>query len=144
MLKRSLARGEVPVVQLEQIAPFMPEPGELNFQKRHNKDKSGEFYVEEAIKEPNELDQWKRTMTIWRNSLLMAVAVCQNQPAVDLTKDIVDELYDKYLHGRVIMKKSKPPSLATMQIAERKFWREVSNRLWSQEEKEKVKPWKAW
>ena len=68
-------------------------------------------------------------MVIWRNSLLMAVAVCQSQPSVDLTKDTLDELYDEYLYGREIMKKSKPPSLATMKIAERKFWREVALRL---------------
>ncbi len=129
LLKRSFSRGEVPIVQLKQIVPFMPEPGEINFQKRHHKEKTGESYVEEAIKEPFELDRWKRTMTIWRNSLLMAVAVCQSQPSVDLTKATLDELYDEYLYGREIMKKSKPPSLAIMKVAERKFWREVSLRL---------------
>ncbi len=129
LLKRSLSRGEVPQVTLKQIVPFMPEPGEINYQKRHHKEKTGESYVEEAIKEPFELDKWKRTMTIWRNSLLMAVSVCQSQPAVDITKDTLDELYDEYLYGREIMKKSKPPSLATMKVAERKFWREVALRF---------------
>ncbi len=129
MLKRSLNRGEIPVVKLKQIVPYMPEQGELEMQKRHHKEKTGETYVEESIKEPQEVDKWKRTMTIWRHSLLMAVAVCQNQPSVDLTKGTIDELYDEYLYGREIMKKSKPPSLSTMKIAERKFWREAALRL---------------
>jgi hypothetical protein len=85
--------------------------------------------VEEAIKEPAELEKWKRTMMVWRCSLLMAVAVCQNQPQVNLTKDTLDELYDDYLYGRDILRKSNPPSLQTMKISERKFWREVSLRM---------------
>ena len=48
---------------------------------------------------------------------------------MDLTKETLDELYDEYLYGREIMKKSKPPSLCTMKIAERKFRREVALRL---------------
>ena len=77
LLKRALNRGEFPVVQLKQIVPFVPEQGELHYQRRHHREK-GDSYVEEAIKEPAELEKWKRTMMVWRSSLLMAVAVCQN------------------------------------------------------------------
>ena len=39
LLKRVLSRGECPILQLKQIVPYVPEQGELNYQKRHHKDK---------------------------------------------------------------------------------------------------------
>jgi hypothetical protein len=126
VLKRVLTRGEFPTgsqLDLSSIVPHHPLEGELKFQKRKSKDDNE--WNEESAHDPVVEKSWRRTMMIWRTSLLMACSVCPHVGTVDLTKDKLDKFYD-FLYGETIMTREPAPSLSVMKVAERKAWRRVA------------------
>ena len=92
VLKRVLFRGEFLTgsqLDLNRIVAQHPKDGELKFQRLQTKDDT-DWIQEEANKVYDE-KQWKRTMMIWRSSLLMVLASCPSPSNIRLKKT---ELHD--------------------------------------------------
>ncbi len=118
VLERVLGRCEFPTgtqLDLCSIVPHHPQEGELKFQKR--KYKIDLEWKEESVHDPSVEKSWKRTMMIWRTSLLMACSVCSHAATVDPKKEALDAFYE-YLYGEDIMTRDPPPSFMVMKLAE--------------------------
>ena len=126
MVKKAVSRGELPALELKNLVPHLPRPGDVKFQKRKENDR--ESYVEEEASNPENEYDWKRTMMIFRTSLLMGIALYPVQARLRLKEEELDEFYE-FLYGEDIMRKKPTPSLAVVRIAERKAWRHMAIEL---------------
>jgi hypothetical protein len=69
--------------------------------------------------------QWKKTLMVFRTTMLMCLAGNPNQAKLKLSKESLHGFYD-WIYGNEIMTRSPAPSLKVLMTAERKAWRKIS------------------
>jgi len=82
-------------------------------------------FDEEERWDPTSMDQWKKQMTIFKNSLLMCTWMFPQYSSFDLDVQSIDEFYE-FLYGPTIATRTPAPSLKVLMVTERKAWRQVA------------------
>jgi hypothetical protein len=123
---KSCTKGEIGYFTNKQIVSYLPEAGETQQRKKRRTDPDGVVheYEEEERQDPITLEQWRRQMLVFRNTLLMCTWAFPQFAHFDLTKETLDDFYD-FLMGPAIATRTPAPSLAVIMISERKAWREI-------------------
>jgi hypothetical protein len=123
---KACTKGEIGYFTNKQIVSYLPEQGEIQQRKKRRTDNDGvtREFEEEERHDPTTIEQWKRQMTVFKNTLLMCTWAFPQFSQFNVTKTDMDEFYD-FIYGSEIATRTPAPSLAVLMIAERKAWREV-------------------
>ena len=75
--------------------------------------------------DPTSLEQWKKQMTVFQNSLLMCMAVFPQFSQFNAAKKDFDDMYE-FILGPRLATRTPAPSVKVMMITERKMWKEIA------------------
>jgi hypothetical protein len=122
------ARGEIGFFTNKQIISQLPETSEsLTYRKKRRTDNDGIVHEhdEEERQDPTTMDQWKKQMMVFRTSLLFCAWMFPQHPKLQISKEVLDELY-KFIYGPSIATRTPAPSVAVLMRTERKVWRQIA------------------
>ena len=111
--------GEIGYFPLTKIVPYVTETHRQPTKRKRDDDE------EEWLKKPDSMEAWKDQLCLFRDTLLMCVWHYSSFKQFDLEMEDIDKLYD-FILGRDMAKSSPPPSLNTLQLAERAAWRRIA------------------
>ena len=128
MLHKACSRGEIGYFTNRQIIAQIPETTEdSSSRKKRRTDADGiihEFDEEERW-DPTSMDQWKKQMTVFKNSILMCTWMFPQFASFDVDVPAMDDFYE-FLFGPNIATRTPSPSLKVLMVAERKVWRQIA------------------
>jgi len=122
-------QGQIGLFTSKQIVSALPTLYETVQTKRRRTDPDGltrEIDHEEQRYEPRDVEQWKKQMLIFRNTLLMTIWAHPEQSNLHLEKPELDSFYD-FLYGPDILQTG--PTLRVIMYAERNAWREIARQV---------------
>ena len=94
--------------------------------KRHKTEKDKDGYTretqEEYQPEPDHLEKWQSTLTIFRWTLLMCLSAFPEMTHLQITKKELDDYYEFIMGDLVLKRTNNKPSLKTVMITERRAW----------------------
>ena len=127
--KAKIQQGQIGLFTNKEIISALPNYNETVTTKRRRTDSDGitrELDHEEQRYEPQNVEEWKRQMIVFRNTLLMCIWAHPEQSQLQITKSCLDDFYN-FLYGPDILQTG--PSLTVARIAERNAWREIARQV---------------
>ena len=132
-----ISKGQVGDFKITQIAPYKTDHSKQR--KTTNKttqETDAHGYTrtvdEEFTPPPQDLDQWKLTMKIFRWTLLMCLSAFPEQTRLQITKKELDSYYDWLYGDEIADRPQNKPSVAKLRYAERCAWSRITDILWDE------------
>ena len=135
-----VSKGHVGDFHITKISPWKTD--HTKQQKTVNKkttevDASGysKTTEEEYTPQPNTLEQWKLTMSIFRWTLLMALSAFPEHSTIQITKKQLDDYYEWLYGPSIAQRQNNPPTVYKLRWAERQAWSAITDILWEERHK---------
>jgi hypothetical protein len=131
LMKSELLGSTIPLIDIKKIVAAQPETMDRPIIKQTWKECQFGSYVqtqEESSRFPQDKDEWKKKLIIWRNTLLALMFSMPNVQEWNITKEDLDTFYT-YILGREIAGRHPEVPLVTLIHGERNVWKEINIHL---------------
>ena len=128
-LYKEALKGQIPFVQIKHIIAKVPElDTKLSSAAIETVEATSGLVKKTEMEQrgaPHSWDNWRRMLSIWQTSLLMAIYSAPQSTNLQIDKSVLDDLY-KWIDGPDLARRQdSPPSLITIMNTEREMWRRI-------------------